>query len=386
MMIDRGPDDFHVNRPPDASPPTSETVAPTMPMEDTTSESHRCSSAVRWRRPWLAWLAFAWILAFPACFPFVHRFRPSAEVLCVYNILMTVISMMAVLALVFVPRKWWKVVTIPLAGIVVLLQTGEWMAPQIRFLSDAIESADRIIVRDGGFDCCGPVDDEAILFEVVNPSEVAEVRAHMDFSYYGGGRCACCGFPGIDWYQGKERLALTAVQHGKAIRWKGGDECLTEDSREWIVEWLVAHGVNVKEIEGGCGGPRKGLRRQAARMKLAAICVARGESHATQGDTDAAIADFTEAVEHDVTCGPAYFGRGLAQEKKGHLAQAIKDFDEAIRISQPDHLKYRIEAAKFIPDFAQVPGLDGNLAPMYDARDRVYQKQGYKAEVELLPR
>jgi len=90
----------------------------------------------------------------------------------------------------------------------------------------AVAMADRVVVRDGGFDCCGPVDDEAILFEVTDPAEIKTVLMHLDFT----GRtspCECCGFPGIDWYRGKERIALTAMQHRKAMRWAdGGDLCL----------------------------------------------------------------------------------------------------------------------------------------------------------------
>ena len=34
---------------------------------------------------------------------------------------------------------------------------------------DAIQDADRLVVRDGGFNCCGSVSKQAILFEVTNP-------------------------------------------------------------------------------------------------------------------------------------------------------------------------------------------------------------------------
>lgn len=109
------------------------------------------------------------------------------------------------------------------------------------------------------------------------------------------GHCACCGFPGIDFYVGNERVALTAVQHGQAIRWKEcpGDIRLTRDAKQWLVEWLVRHEVAQTEIEGGCGGPRKGLREHAARVKLAQTCLAQGEAYAAEGDLDAAIRSFS---------------------------------------------------------------------------------------------
>lgn len=132
--------------------------------------------------------------------------------------------------------------------------------PQVR-LSDAVATADRIVVRDGGFDCCGSVDDEAILFETTDPGEIKTVLANLECTNTQS-PCKCCGFPGIDWYEGKRRLAVTAIQHGKAIRWGHSDWCLSETSREWIVRWLVKHGVSETEIDGGCGGPRRNDRRE----------------------------------------------------------------------------------------------------------------------------
>ena len=134
---------------------------------------------------------------------------------------------------------------------------------EIAAFRKAIAAADRIVVRDGGFNCCGPVDDQSILFEVTDPAEIESVRANLEFAGTTG-PCMCCGFPGIDWYQGTERIALTAVQHGKAIRWRGwADLRLTDASGEWFAQWLVAHGVKKEEIEIGLGGPRSDARRRA---------------------------------------------------------------------------------------------------------------------------
>jgi hypothetical protein len=241
--------------------------------------------------------------------------------------------------------------------------------------------ADRIVVRDGGFNCCGPVDDEAILFQVTSPSEIRTVREHLKFVGTTS-PCNCCGFPGIDWYKGKERIALTAVQHGKALRWGRDDLRLSAESCKWLTHWLVSHGVKEQEIEGGCGGPRRDLRRHAARMRLAQTRVTRGETRAAQGDLNAAIADFTEAINHDVNFARAYYLRGLALEKKGTLDRAIQDFTEAIWFSDPVITDSRAEAAKFISDSCVPVELDGNLAPVYYARARVYEKKGDKAKAK----
>ena len=125
----------------------------------------------------------------------------------------------------------------------------------------AIARADRIVVRAGGFDCCGPVDETNLLFVVTDPTEIAAVANHIRFeprttrdSF--AETCLCCGCPGMDWYVGKKRIALTAMQHGHSLRWRGfstvrilgfragyGDGPLTEDSQAWLKEWFLSHGI-----------------------------------------------------------------------------------------------------------------------------------------------
>jgi len=130
-----------------------------------------------------------------------------------------------------------------------------------------IAEADRIVVRGDGFDCCGPVDETAVLFTVTEPEEVADVAGHIRFvprttvnSF--SEACMCCGGPGIDWYKGEKRVALTTMQHGYAIRWRGfstvrilgfrvgyGDGPLTEESQAWLKGWFRSHGVEPEEEE-----------------------------------------------------------------------------------------------------------------------------------------
>ena len=46
----------------------------------------------------------------------------------------------------------------------------------------AIADADKIVIRDGGYDCCKPnVDLDPVLFTVTNQAEVKEVVAHLKF-------------------------------------------------------------------------------------------------------------------------------------------------------------------------------------------------------------
>ena len=121
-----------------------------------------------------------------------------------------------------------------------------------RHLHGRIAWADRIVVRDGGFDCCGPVDGQKILFEVSGRGEIAEVCEHLHIiDGVPSGECMCCGYPGIDWYRGRARIALTSVQHGFALRWNGfpGDAHFTEESARWLRQWFDRHGFNEKKLE-----------------------------------------------------------------------------------------------------------------------------------------
>jgi hypothetical protein len=158
----------------------------------------------------------------------------------------------------------------------------------------AISTADRIVVRDGGFNCCGPVDDQKVLFEVTDAREIKEVYEHIQFkSPQVPNACMCCGYPGIDWYQGEKRLVLTSVQHGRALRWKGFgcDAQFTEESGLWVGKWFLSHGVS-RPIEEGHPEIRKARLEQQqkeARQALAKTmpagfldAVRRGKAEATR--------------------------------------------------------------------------------------------------------
>ena len=115
-----------------------------------------------------------------------------------------------------------------------------------------IAEADRIVVRDGGFDCC--VSEEAIdrqptLAVLTNAADVAAFTAMIQFEDDpGGGQCMCCGHPGIDWWKGSERLALTSVQHGQALRWHtfSDDYLFTAESAESLARWFESRGIPLK--------------------------------------------------------------------------------------------------------------------------------------------
>ena len=123
---------------------------------------------------------------------------------------------------------------------------------------DTIREADRLVVRDGGFDCCDSVNNDVVLFTVTDLAELKNIREHIQFVPFTNalaGVCMCCGYPGLDWYKGSKRIALTAVQHGFGLRWSRfgtsysgpfqnyGDVPLTLDSSIWIIEWLRNNNV-----------------------------------------------------------------------------------------------------------------------------------------------
>ena len=131
---------------------------------------------------------------------------------------------------------------------------------------NTISAADAIVVRDGGFNCCQSVDGQKVLFRVTDAHEIKEVAEHIKFqSPQVLDGCMCCGYPGIDWYKDGIRVALTSVQHGIALRWKGfpGDAQFTQESAKWIVTWLAKHGVAGPEKEFEADKLRKTVEQEA---------------------------------------------------------------------------------------------------------------------------
>ena len=116
-----------------------------------------------------------------------------------------------------------------------------------RFQS-AIADADRVVIRDGGFGCCGKPERDPVLLVLTDPKEIADFNAMFKFEDKGAnGSCMCCGHPGIDWWKGDVLVARTAVQHLQGLRWKGfyGDASLVPESRKSLGEWFAARNIKV---------------------------------------------------------------------------------------------------------------------------------------------
>ena len=115
---------------------------------------------------------------------------------------------------------------------------------------DAIAGADRIVVIDDGFDCYGRNSGAKTLLEVSKPDEVRQFAENLEFQK---GQilstCPCNGYPRVDWFQGKRRLATVSIQHCQTIRWRGfgADAKLTSKSSQWLRQWLTDRGVDVEK-------------------------------------------------------------------------------------------------------------------------------------------
>ena len=123
--------------------------------------------------------------------------------------------------------------------------------PNERF-GQAIRGADRVVIRNGGHDCCGnDVDSQEVFVEITDSHVIEEISQNLTFQRrYPSllptvARCSCCGYPGIDWYRDGKRVALTSIQHGAAVRWAGFDHDarLSAQSSLWLASFLDSHSV-----------------------------------------------------------------------------------------------------------------------------------------------
>jgi hypothetical protein len=119
-------------------------------------------------------------------------------------------------------------------------------------LHKAIEKTDRIVVYDAGYDYYGKASKAKPIREVSDAAEVQRVAGQLEFEKKQVlTMCPCTGYPRIDWYRGKDRIAIVSVQHGETIRWKGfqGDARLTPKSSQFLVQWLGEHGVSEEKMK-----------------------------------------------------------------------------------------------------------------------------------------
>ena len=128
-----------------------------------------------------------------------------------------------------------------------------------------IEKADRIVVRAGGYKCCGRVvDNDVIIYETRDAREIKKVYDNINFKIEElNSDCMCCGYPGIDWYKGKKRIALTALKHGEQLKGSGYNK-LTKKSQKWLKAWLAKRGVKTE-------APRLNIKKQKKTWENASV-------------------------------------------------------------------------------------------------------------------
>ena len=125
---------------------------------------------------------------------------------------------------------------------------GEALSSETERFAKSIAGADRVVVRKGGFGCCGDPDKAPVLCTLTDPSEIAAFGELFTFKDLGmNGSCLCCGYPGIDWWKGDRIVARTSVQHLKGLRWKGfyGDAQFTPEAEKALSAWFDAHKIEV---------------------------------------------------------------------------------------------------------------------------------------------
>jgi hypothetical protein len=115
-----------------------------------------------------------------------------------------------------------------------------------------IAGATRIVVRDGGDICCStPAETlkQPVYFEVKDPEEIKKVAENIKFEVgTEPNGCLCCGHPGVDWYVGDRRVAISAVKHGMGLMRASVISTFTPASKEWMEKWLVSHGITKEQI------------------------------------------------------------------------------------------------------------------------------------------
>ena len=124
-------------------------------------------------------------------------------------------------------------------------------------------------------------------------------------------------------------------------------------------------------------------RGDTARSQICDCVQQPRRAYRDKGDTDRAIADYTEAIRLDPKFAIAYNNRGLAYRDKGDTDRAIADFTEAIRLDPKFANAYASRGVAYrdkgdmdraIADYTEAIRLDPKLAIAYVNRGLAYEK------------
>jgi hypothetical protein len=133
---------------------------------------------------------------------------------------------------------------------------AEKLGPNASF-QKLIDGATRVVVRHGGdilkgskrFTPKGTLE-ELVYFEVKDQAEIKKLAKNIVFKKgVVENFCLCLGHPGIDWYVGDKRVAITAWKHGFGIMREGKIMYFTDDSKVWVRKWLLARGIKEDKLK-----------------------------------------------------------------------------------------------------------------------------------------
>ncbi|KRR06103.1 hypothetical protein CQ12_03015 [Bradyrhizobium jicamae] len=111
----------------------------------------------------------------------------------------------------------------------------------------------------------------------------------------------------------------------------------------------------------------------------------RGNAYSDKGDTDRAIADYTAAIRLDPTYADAHYNRGNAYSNKGDTNRAIADYTEAIRLAPAYANAYynrgnaysnKGDTDRAIADYTEAIRLDPRYVNAYFNRGNAYGSKG----------
>lgn len=118
----------------------------------------------------------------------------------------------------------------------------------------------------------------------------------------------------------------------------------------------------------------------------------RGDAHSDQGDFDAAIAAYTQALRFNPDMLAAFVGRGIVSYKLKSWDKAIGDFTQALRraphftvalINRGNAYIQRGDLDKAIADFSKAIEFDGESYRAYLGRSLAFEAQEKHRESEF---
>ena len=161
----------------------------------------------------------------------------------------------------------------------------------------------------------------------------------------------------------------------------------------WAVFAGVAHAADPAQADCLSADPDRSLagctavltRSDEAAQDRAVAFYNRGNAYRYRGDTERAIADYSEAIRLKPDYALAFYNRGDAYADRSKYDHAIVDFSEAIRLKPDDAsafnsrgIAYAIkgESDRAIADFSEAIRLKPDYASAFSNRGRTYERKG----------